>query len=66
MARTEIAAARVDSRLIDQVRERHGLDGEPLSVVVRYALAVAGGADPERVARLPLGRRPNTPRAAAA
>ncbi|MFL5913724.1 MAG: hypothetical protein ACJ768_24570 [Gaiellaceae bacterium] len=60
MARTQQAGIRVDREVIDAVRARHGLVGAPVSVVVRYALAVAGGVDPAAVARLPIGRRPRT------
>lgn len=55
MARTQHTATRVDQEVIDAVRTRHGLADAPVSVVVRYALAVAGGLDPAKVARLPLG-----------
>jgi hypothetical protein len=58
MARTQRTGFRVDPDAIDAVRKRHGLTGVPVAVVVRYALALAGGRDPAELARLPIGRRP--------
>jgi hypothetical protein len=64
MAHTQRTDFRVDPDVIDAVRERYGLADAPLSVVVRYGLAVAGGLDPRKVSRLPRGRHANRAREA--
>lgn len=64
MARTALVNARLDPALIEAAREAQGLAGEPVSVVIRYALALAGRLDPAGVAVRP--GRPRTRREPAA
>jgi hypothetical protein len=60
MARTPRAGFRVDPGLVDAARGELGLTDAPVSVVVRYALALAARVDPAKVARVPIGRRPRS------
>jgi hypothetical protein len=56
MAQTVVTSARIDPSLICAARAQLGLSASaPMAVVIRYALALAGGLDPA-TARLPIGR----------
>lgn len=58
MARTASRTIRVDEDLLEAVKIKQGLaDDTTLGVVIRLALAIAGGRD-TTAAYLPLGRRP--------
>ena len=57
MASTRASGARLDPALIDAARDRAGLTGASVSTVIRYALAVLAGVDPERAIAVRRGPR---------
>lgn len=65
MANMPRAVVRAEPDLIREAAERAGMADAPVSVVVRYALAVvAGKPDPHDVAIVRRGRRPRVESAA--